>query len=80
MTSEENIHPPLPENLYYIALIVDNEVVQMIKASERFYSIMMSNPIIKDVNGLTVEEGGTVTTGSIYDPITNTFTLPEITQ
>ncbi len=80
MSSEEIPHPPLPEDLSYIALIVDNEVVQMIRASERFYAIMMSNPIIKDVNGLTVQEGGPVAVGSSYDPATDTFTLPQIAQ
>jgi hypothetical protein len=67
----------LPDNLSYIALIIDNEVVQIITASEKFYAMMMSNPIIKDVTGQTVQEGGIVQAGIMYNPETDTFTLPE---
>jgi hypothetical protein len=77
MTLEDNEIPAMPENISHIALIIDNEVVQLIGASERFYAMMMSNPIIKDVTGRTIAEGGTVTTGSIYNPETDTFILPE---
>jgi len=39
--------------------------------------MMMSNPVIKDVTGQTTQEGGIVQAGVIYDPETDTFTLPE---
>ena len=77
MTLEDNEIPALPDNLSYIALIIDNEVVQVITASEKFYAMMMSNPIIKDVTGKTVQEGGIVQAGVIYNSETDTFTLPE---
>ena len=77
MTLEDNETPALPDNLSYIALIIDNEVVQVITASDRFYAMMMSNPIIKDVTGKTIQEGGIVQAGVIYNPETDTFTLPE---
>ena len=77
MATENNDVPALPDNLSYIALIIDNEVVQVITASEKFYAMMMSNPIIKDVTGKTVQEGGIVQAGVIYNSETDTFTLPE---
>jgi hypothetical protein len=77
MATENNEVPALPDNLSYIALIIDNEVVQIITASDRFYAMMMSNPIIKDVTGQTAIEGGIVQAGVIYNPETDTFTLPE---
>jgi hypothetical protein len=77
MTTENNEVPALPDNLSYIALIIDNEVVQVITASEKFYAMMMSNPIIKDVTGQTAIEGGIVQAGVIYNPETDTFALPE---
>ena len=77
MATENNDVPALPDNLSYIALIIDNEVVQVITASEKFYAMTMSNPIIKDVTGQTAQEGGIVQAGVIYNPETDTFTLPE---
>ena len=65
------------ETPHLVAFIVDNEVVFIIGASEMYYSILMSNPIIKYVSGQTVDQGGTVTFGSIYNPETDTFQLPQ---
>ena len=78
----ENIEPGLAslaksETPNLVAFIIDNEVVFIIGASEMYYSILMSNPIIKDVSGQTVDQGGTVTFGSIYNPETETFELPQ---
>jgi len=36
MPIEDSEVPTLPDNLSYIALIIDNEVVQVITASEKF--------------------------------------------
>jgi hypothetical protein len=77
MTTGNNELPALPDNFFYIAFIIDNEVVQVITAGERFHAIMMSNPIIKDVTGQTAIEGGIVQAGVIYNPETDTFALPE---
>lgn len=77
MSLENQEIPALPDNLSYIALIIDNEVVQVITASEKFYAMMMSNPIIKDVTGQTIQEGGIVQAGVIYNPETDTFSIPE---
>jgi len=77
MTTGNNELPALPDNFFYIAFIIDNEVVQVITAGERFHAIMMSNPIIKDVTGQTAIEGGIVQAGVIYNSETDTFTLPE---
>lgn len=78
----ENTQPDLAslartETPHLVAFIVDNEVVFIIGASEMYYSILMSNPVIKDVSGQTVDQGGTVTFGSIYNPETDTFQLPQ---
>jgi hypothetical protein len=78
----ENTQPGLAslartETPHLVAFIVDNEVVFIIGASEMYYSILMSNPVIKDVSGQTVDQGGTVTFGSIYNPETDTFQLPQ---
>ena len=78
----ENIEPGLAslartETPHLVDFIVDNEVVFIIGAREMYYSILMSNPIIKDVSGQTVDQGGTVTFGSIYNPETDTFQLPQ---
>lgn len=59
---------------YKIAFIIENEVVQIIHASERFAAILTSDPIIKDVTGMLIDDGGNVEHGSIYDPATDTFT------
>jgi hypothetical protein len=77
MAIEDSEVPALPDNLFYIALIIDNEVVQVITASEKFYAMMMSNPVIKDVTGQTAIEGGIVQAGVIYNPETDTFAIPE---
>lgn len=59
---------------YKIAFIIENEVVQIIHASERFAAILTSDPIIKDVTGMLIDDGGNVEHGSTYDPTTDTFT------
>lgn len=71
---ENEIVQELPP--YKIAFIIDNEVVQIIHASERFAAILTSNPIIKDVTGMLVDDGGNVEHGSRYNSENNTFTLP----
>lgn len=61
---------------YKIAFIIDNEVVQIIHANERFSAILTSNPIIKDVSGMLIDDGGNVEHGSTYNPEDDTFTRP----
>ena len=62
---------------HLVAFIVNDEVVFVIGASEMYYSILMSNPTIKDVSGQTIGQGGFVTLGSTYNPETETFQLPQ---
>jgi hypothetical protein len=81
----ENLEPNLgnltslitDQTPHLVAFVIDNEVVFIIGATEMYYSILMSNPTIKDVSGQTVDQGGTVTFGSIYNPETETFELPQ---
>lgn len=68
--SEENQIPPIK-----VAFIIDNEVVDILHTDERLAAIFTSNPIIIDITGNMLEDGGTAGVGSIYDPETQTFSI-----
>ena len=71
---------PLEETaLFKIALIIDNEVVDVIRTDERLAAIFLSNPTIVDVTDHTDENGNfdiMVTPPSTYNPETQEFTPP----
>jgi hypothetical protein len=56
-----------------VAFVIDGEVVEVLFVNEKLAAILNSNPIILDVTGMTVEEGGIVQRGTLYDVETNTF-------
>ena len=65
--------PALP--LVKLALIIDNEVVDILHTDERLSAIFLSNPIIVDVseNFYNEENKPTLLVGAIYDETTKTF-------
>jgi hypothetical protein len=63
-----------------VAFILDNEVVDILHTDERLSAILLSNPIIKDVTGMLIEDGGNVHLGSNYDPETELFTKNDIVE
>lgn len=63
----------LPIPPVHIALVIDNEVVDIIHANDRLGAILLSNPNIIDISSLDES----VKVGSIYNPNLNSFTDPE---
>lgn len=57
-----------------VAFIIDNEVVEILHTDERLSAIFLSNPVVKDVTGMLVENGGDVHLGAAYDPETDAYT------
>jgi hypothetical protein len=68
--SEQNKMPPIK-----LAFVIDNELVDILHTDERLAAIFTSNPIILDVTGNMIEDGGTAGVGSVYDPETQTFSI-----
>jgi hypothetical protein len=60
-----------------VAFVIDGEVVEVLYVNERLAAILNSNPLIVDVTGMTVDVGGIVQRGILYDVETNTFKLKE---
>ncbi len=56
-----------------VAFVIDGEVVEVLYVNERLAAILNSNPLIIDVTGMTVDVGGIVQRGILYDAETNTF-------
>lgn len=64
---------------FKVALVIDNQVVDVIHTDERLAAILLSNPTIVDVTGHTDEDGNfniMVNPPSIYNPETQEFTNP----
>ena len=61
---------PLPP--VHIAMIIDNEVVDIIHANDRLGAIFLSNPIMIDIS----DNLDNVKVGYVYDPTTSNFTEP----
>lgn len=55
-----------------VALIIDNEVVDIIYTDERFSAILLSNPVTIDITDRVPDE--IIRVGYSYDSSTNTFT------
>ena len=71
--------PPVETPPFKIALILDNEVVDIIHTDERLAAIFLSNPTIVDVTDHTDENGNfdiMVNPPSTYNPETQEFTPP----
>jgi hypothetical protein len=56
-----------------VAFVIDGEVVEVLYVNEKLAAILNSNPIIVDVTGMTIQEGGIVQPGILYDIETKTF-------
>jgi hypothetical protein len=56
-----------------VAFVIDGEVVEILYVNEKLAAILNSNPLIVDVTGLTVDVGGIVQAGTLYDYETKTF-------
>ena len=70
---------PVETPPFKIALIIDNEVVDIIHTDERLAAIFLSNPTIVDVTDHTDENGNfdiMVTPPSTYNPETQEFAAP----
>lgn len=63
-----------------VAFIIDNEVVDILHTDERLSSILLSNPVMKDVTGMLVENGGSVHLGAVYDPETDSYIKEDIIE
>lgn len=61
-----------------IAIIIDNEVVEIMRLDDKFAAILLSNPTIVDVTGENKVDLASV--GDIYDPVTKTFSSPNQTK
>jgi hypothetical protein len=70
--AEENELPPVK-----IAFVLDGHILDILHTDERLAAIFTSNPIVVDVTGNLIEDGGTAGIGSLYDSETNTFSLVE---
>jgi hypothetical protein len=68
--AEVNDIPPIK-----VAFVLDNEIVDILHTDERLAAIFTSNPIIVNITGNMIEDGGTAGVGSIYDPETQTFSI-----
>ena len=55
-----------------IALIIDNEVVDVLSCEERLGAILLSNPLIIDITERVLNEK--INPGYFYNPESNTFT------
>ena len=61
-----------------VAFVIDGEVVEVLYVNEKLAAILNSNPLIVDVTGMTVDVGGIVQSGVLYDYKTKTFKNPEV--
>lgn len=79
MVSEEDMSAPgdgLPP--IKLAMIIDNEVVDVMHTDTRFAAILLSDPLIIDI---TPEEGSSrirTYVGDTYDPETNKFKYEDL--
>jgi hypothetical protein len=67
----DKIETRLPHNS--VAFVMDGEVTEILYVNEKIFSLLTSDPLIVDVTGLTVDLGGIVQRGTLYDYPTKTF-------
>jgi hypothetical protein len=75
MTQAQVEVPPIK-----IALVIDNQVVDIIHTDDRLAAILLSNPLIIDVTDNIDEDGNLVimvNPPSTYNPETKQFTNPD---
>ena len=58
-----------------VAFIIDNIVVDIINTDERLAAIMLSEPLVIDITGVSPGQDGLYINAK-YDPETKTFTPP----
>ncbi len=56
------------EHPYTLAYIIDDEVVEILRAHEHLGVVMLSNPLIVDITNIP-----NVNIGDVYDETTKTF-------
>jgi hypothetical protein len=66
--------PPQPPTK--LAFIIDNEVVDVVAAPDRFAAILLSEPLVIDVSHLSVDNQTPHLHGKHYDPATGKFSDP----
>jgi hypothetical protein len=74
--SEENLNQEVIELKNKIAFIIDNEVAIVLGCNEELYSILLSNPVLKDVSNKFTENNFFIERGNIYNPETDSYTKP----
>lgn len=70
--TEQPAIPPIK-----IAFILDGEIVDILHTDERLGAIFLSNPVIIDVTGNMVENGGIASIGTGYNYETGEFFIKE---
>ena len=68
---EQNQEVQLPP--YKLAFIIDGEIADILHTDERLEAIFTSNPLVIDVTGNLIEEGGNVVVGGTYNYETKEF-------
>lgn len=65
-----------PQNLppIKVAMIIDNQVVDILRTDNRLAAILLSEPLLLDVTS------SEVVVGDVYDPDTGTFGKPELAE
>lgn len=64
------------KKIYSIALVLDNEVQDIMRTEERLWAMLMSNPLIVDTTDLEIKPG----LNWEYDEETGEFTNPNAIQ
>lgn len=60
-----------------LAFVLDGEVVDILHTDERLAAIFTSNPLVLNVTGHLVQDGGNVTIGTRWDYEAEQFILGE---
>jgi hypothetical protein len=63
-----------------LAFIIDNEVADILHTDERLSAIFLSNPVVLDVTDKINFNPNAVLPGMIYNPETDEYVMPEITE
>lgn len=66
----DDIKPPTYSEKYFVALLIDNVVHEIFNVNGQGAARFLAQPTFKQV------EFGQAGIGSVYDPVTDTFTKP----
>ena len=69
MTEQEQASLPP----FKLAIVIDNEVVDIMHTDGRFAAILLSNPVVVDVTPENIEDQLKTFVGDTYDPESGTF-------